>query len=138
MATIITFSDRININFPETLLGSTLDMNGSGINGRYIPNTSPKQLNGSGGGVLSCLSTVILINLTGTLHVSSTLQVHFTGLLTINISGNDVTLNITNHFAKDSQHKTYTLTITDNCSNAVLANHTRYLNIGSFTLNFSG
>ena len=141
MATQITFNDRINISFPHQLLNSKLNINGSGVNGLYLSNTSPNQLNGSGGGILACLSNIILINLTGNLNVSYDNKnqsiVYFTALLVINISGNDVTLNITNNFAiSNNPIKKYRITITDNCSNGVFANNTRYLNIGSFTLNF--
>lgn len=130
MATQIKLSNLIHINFTETLKGSKVSFNGSGVSGTYIHDTQANQLRGSGGGVLACLTNVILINITGT---STTLI--FTALLSINISGNSVTLNIINSFVKDSNNNNYTITVTDNCSNAVFANNTRYLNIGSFTLN---
>ena len=135
MATQIKLSKLIHINFTETLNGSKVSFNGSGVSGTYIHDTQGNQLRGSGGGVLACLTNVILINITGNVSYQPSATLFFTALLSINISGNSVTLNIINSFVKDSNNNNYTITVTDNCSNAVLANNTRYLNIGSFTLN---
>lgn len=137
MTTQITFNHKINLNINNNSHNSIINLQGSGINGKYLP-YSQNSFYGSAGGILASLSPIILINLSGNITTSQNNVILFTGLLTLTVTENDVTLTITNSFGIDYQtNQKYNLTITDNCSNAILANNIRYLNIGSFTLNIN-
>ena len=142
-----------NIDFTQVTplpeLIDKINISATNTSGAYLfyKRNSPSKItfSGSGGGIFSGLSPILLFNITGR-HIieynNNQTILEWTALLQVVINGNSANLSLLQNYAyfidTSTTTKTLTITLDENpCLSLVQAGNCRYLNFGCLGFTFS-